>query len=644
MTRVSAYQRAFVTESAELLQALNEALIDLEKEPDDLAPIEEIFRVAHSLKGMAATMGYDRMAQLTHQMENILDLVRQRQHPVTEGLVALIFECLDTLQEILDAIASGRAEADVAELIDKIGRFQAAPVADMAAMTKSFRVRVVLAENCVLKSVRAYMVIKRLNNIGEIRKSRPSLEDIEDEKFGNEFELDFATLFDPDKVRADIRAIGEVETVEVVELAAECGLKEKSRRRAAVTASESLTVRVGINHLDNLVNLVGELVIARSRLEDISHALGEPALEEVLQDLQHLTGELQYEVMRTRMVPVGNIFSRFPRMVRDTAKELGKKVNFVVEGSDIELDRIVLDEIGDPLVHLLRNAVGHGIEEPRARVDAGKPETGTIMLSAERAKNAVVISVEDDGAGLDPNQLRRAAVEDGFLSAEEAESLRDEGTYDLICRPGFTTRSQSDDLAGRGVGMDAVKGKIEALGGTLSIHSEKGKGSHFLLELPLTLAIVQALMVTTAGYTYALPLSNVVEVSSLAGHQLKQIKDEQVFVLHDKVVPLVWLDEIFGLDGGGRGRAGGWQVAVVRRGDELCGLVVEELLGRAEVVVKPLAKLFGAHHGIGGVTVLGDGRLALVIDVRTLDTRSWGVAKATGVSEIATPAKNAGSK
>lgn len=625
----SQYKDAFVVEANELLHALNESLMSLEKEPGNQACVEEIFRAAHSLKGMAATMRFENMAGLTHHLENILDLVRQRRHPVTDELLEICFECLDALQGMVEAINAGEAERNAGDLIERLTIFGVrepqSPTAEgpdeknFDHANRLYKVTVTLAKNCVLKSVRAYMVVKRLNHIGEVRKSNPSLKDIEDEKFGDWFELDFASSEPAEKIKSDVKAVSEVAGVKVQEMSTAAGPKVTSEIGKSISTSESQTVRISISHLDNLVNLVGELVINRSRLEKISEAIENLELNDVVQELRRLTSDLQYEVMQTRMVPVGNIFSRFPRMVRDAAKELGKKIDFVVDGNDIELDRTVLDEIGDPIVHLLRNAVGHGVESPRDRLISGKSETGTIKLSAAREKDAVIIEVSDDGGGLDRDKLKQKAIAMELYSAREIDSLREAELFALICRPGVTTADTTGTLSGRGVGMDAVKGKIEALGGTLQISSKAGLGTKFRLELPLTLAIIQALMVSAAGRTYALPLGNVVEVSAVDEQAIKQVKDERVMVVHDKIIPLVWLAEKMGSRPGSRAPERGCQVAVIRRGQELCGLVVEALIGRSEIVVKPLTKFFGAQPGIGGVTVLGDGQLVLVLDVRTLN-------------------------
>lgn len=617
----SKHQEAFETEASELLKTLNSSLIRLEKEPDDLRYVEEIFRAAHSLKGMAAMMEYGNLVALTHNMESVLDLVRRRQCPADAELIGIVFECFDALQEMIDAIIAGEAEKDAAALIERLARFSESTADQMTAAatpTKQYKVSVKLADNCVLKSVRAYMAVKRLNHIGQVYRSNPTLEDIEDERFQDRFEIELSSSFPADKIKADLEAISEVESVEVAEVASQPGTGARPKTKSTISATESQTVRISIDHLDNLIDLAGELVILRSRFEKISGTLHNLKLNDVVRDLHQLSGDLQYEVMRTRMVPVGNIFDRFPRMVRDIAKQVGKQVDFVIEGNDIELDRTVLDEIGDPIVHLLRNAVGHGIELPADRLVAGKPESGIIKLSARREKDVVVIEVSDDGAGIDPDALKQKAIDLKIISETLAQEISEKDVFDLVCRPGFTTADSADELSGRGVGMDVVKGKIEALGGILTIDSEIGKGAQFTLELPLTLAIIQALMVGSADRIFALPLGNVVEVSSVREREVKWVKDRPVMLFQDKVIPLVWLSETMNVNNTSCRNISDSRVAIIRRGRDLRGLVVEELLGRTEIVVKPITSI-GSQPGIGGITVLGDGRLALVIDVRTLN-------------------------
>lgn len=628
------YREVFIEEARELLQSLTDSLLILEKEPKDLAPVEECFRVAHSLKGMAATMGYDDISQLTHKMESFLDGVRKKERRVTSEDVDLLLKCCDALQATVERLAGAAAEAPkldllAAELEGAADRHQE-PVPDAGeSERKCYEIKIRLDDHCVLKSVRAYMAFKRLTQMGEIAQTTPSMEEIEDEQFGNEFVVIISSPSSPEKIEQAVSAVSEVVAVEVAEtqdaakesVASEETETAASQEQPAPRISEAQSVRVTIGHLDNMVNLVGELVITRARLESMTGGLGIPELDDVLEELRRTSSELQHTVMQTRMVPVAQIFNRFPRMVRDCARNLGKQVDFRIEGLDIELDRTVLDEIGDPIVHLLRNAVSHGVEEPERRNADGKPETATITLRALREQDAVAIVVEDDGRGLDPDQLKHAIVGAGRLSQAEATAMSDEEAYYLICEPGFTTAKEADEVSGRGVGMDAVKGKIEHLGGRLDIRSELGKGSRFTLLLPLTLAIIQALLVESEGRMYAIPLSSVVEAAELQMVEQKVVQQQPVIILHDQVVPLVGLQALLNRDLS-QDKSPGEDVVVVQLGEIRKGIVVDRLVGQQEIVIKPLdAALCGASR-IGGATVLGDGRVALIIDLRGLQETS----------------------
>lgn len=629
------YRQVFIEEARELLQSLTDSLLALEKEPNDLAPVEECFRVAHSLKGMAATMSYNDIAQLTHKMESFLDGVRKKERQTTSNDIDLLLRCCDALQASVEALAGATEEAPGLESLaaDLERAASAAPEAESHAPTPSavhtrYEIKVRLDDGCVLKGVRAYMAFKRLNLMGEIEQTVPSMAEIEDEQFGNEFIVFFVSQTTPEKIKEAVLGVSEVTGAEVTALGSRAPEQKPAAAGPVTTAqvaepaklSEVQSVRVTIGHLDNMVNLVGELVITRARLESMTASLAMPELDEVLEELRRTSADLQHTVMKTRMVPVAQIFNRFPRMVRDAARNLGKQVEFSMEGLDIELDRTVLDEIGDPLVHLLRNAVGHGVETPEARVAAGKPEAATVLLRAAREQDAVLISVEDDGRGLDPEKLRRAFVEMGRRTEIEAASMTDEEAYYLICEPGFTTAKEATDLSGRGVGMDAVKGKIEHLGGNLQISSEPGKGARFTLLLPLTLAIIQALLVESDARTYAIPLSGVVEAAELGSVEQKVVQQRPVMILHDKVVPLVDLQNLLDPDMPARPSRGG-EVVVVQIGEVRRGLVVDRLVGQQEVVIKPLDAALCAGASIGGATVLGDGNVALIIDLRGLQER-----------------------
>lgn len=624
------YREVFVTEARELLQLLTDSLLALEKERHDLAPVEECFRVAHSLKGMAATMSYTDIADLTHKMENLLDSVRTKRRDVTSEDIDLMLKCCDALQASVDRVAGGATEApDLESLCAEIERAVAAgstaPAPSPESATNRYQVDIRLDSGCVLKSVRAYMTFKRLNLIGEIEKTVPSLNDIEDEKFDRDFTVLFSSQVAAEKIEEAIMGVTEIVSADV-RLADVSPVKEdvktvaQEETGAPPRMSDTQTVRVTIGHLDNMVNLVGELVISRARLESLTADLDISELEDIVEELRRTSSELQHTVMQTRMVPVANIFNRFPRMVRDSARKLGKEVDFHIEGLDIELDRTVLDEIGDPLVHLLRNAVGHGVESPEERAKAGKADTATITLRAMREQDAVAIVVEDDGRGLDPDRLRGKAVELGLISEEEATAIGEEEALYLVCQPAFTTAAEATDLSGRGVGMDAVRGKIEALGGSLHIASTAGEGTRFTLLLPLTLAIIQALLVESAGQTYAVPLGSVIEAADLAAVQRKMVQRKPVMILHDQVVPLVDLQSLLHPHEKRQAIEGG-EVVVVELGEVRKGLVVERLVGQQEIVIKPLDTALCGTSGISGATVLGDGRVALIIDVRNLQER-----------------------
>jgi two-component system chemotaxis sensor kinase CheA len=494
----------------------------------------------------------------------------------------------------------------------------------------AWHVQVMLEKSCVLKAVRAYMVIKRLARLGRIMETHPTEREIEDELFDRSFEVILASSADENDIRAAVLHVSEIETVETVPLMTtapphgevspvESVLAAQQLAREAPKVAHAQTVRVAIGHLDTLVDLAGELVIMRSRLDRIAAKSGNAELLETLEELHRVSSELQYEIMQTRMVPVGNIFNRFPRMVRDLSVELGKRVDFYLEGLDIELDRTVLDEIGDPLVHLLRNSLDHGVEPSEERVLAGKPTIASVHLSARRERDHVAIIVSDDGRGIDPELVWTAAVERGLVSAAERSDYDDAAILMFACMPGFSTTEQATKVSGRGVGLDAVKGKIEYLGGTLQIRSELGAGTEFVLRLPMTLAIIQALIVEASGQSYALPLSVVDEVYDSGDVRVDTVDGAPVVVLRTgEIVPLARLDallsggDVHGLPDDGS------SVVLVQSGTVRYALCVDELGGRREIVVKPLSRLLREAHGFSGATILGDGRVMLILDPRTL--------------------------
>jgi len=647
---MSAYKDVFLSESAEYIQAITDGLLALESNPNDLEPVETVFRGAHSLKGMAAAMGYTRTAELTHKMESLMDTVRKREQEADPSLIDLVLRAVDAAKDLIAGESAGDTELDVGDLLTALGERTGARSSSPHTSSSDspqgtsedgasgvnepvdpgdgtrFRVRVTLTEACVLKSVRAYMVIKRLGHMGTVLDTEPGARQIEDEEFDRSFDVIMRTKESAGAIEKALGAVSEVGSVVVTteEQPAAPAIEEhriqERTRKAVPKIAETQTVRVSIGHLDSMVNLVGELVITRSRLDRIAHDLASAELIETLAALEQVSGELQHEVMQTRMVPVGNIFNRFPRMVRDLARDLDRQVSFEMAGLDIELDRTVLDEIGDPIVHLLRNAVDHGLESREARVAAGKPAKGTVRLEAGRDRDQVKIFVSDDGAGMDVNRIWSKACESRLVDPSERDTYTTADILLLTCSPGFSTAAKATSVSGRGVGMDVVKGKIEYLGGTVSIHSQQGQGTTVTMTLPLTLAIIQSLLVGNGDQVFALPLSAVSEVLGRDEVRLKTVDGSPVAVLRDgSIAPLFRLDEVIGVaEMRKRMPDANDHIVLMESGDQVRALAVERLVGRHEIVIKPLSPLFKNLRGLSGATVLGDGRVALILDPRTL--------------------------
>jgi two-component system chemotaxis sensor kinase CheA len=682
---MSEYKEIFRAESEEHLQQLNDSLLGLEQNPNDLEYINTMFRSAHTLKGMSATMGFNTISELTHEMENLMDMVRKSQVEVSNGLIDILFECLDTLEALVEAVDSG-GEVDIAHLqatltqamegnmpvehiknsvatsIDVIQNEIARDIPDEGTKTQAeldtvidnielsdnekqaiqeavndgnrvVSLKVILDESCVLKSARSTLVLINVSKMGDIIKCTPTEAELEDEKFDLDFTVIFATKSADDDIVGAIRKISEIKEVVPTTIAENSGVEEKQQETkasdteekksaSAVKRSDAVksiqSVRVNIERLDNLMNLVGELIINKIRLNQLASDLNAKDLDESLANLDRLTNEIQTEVMESRMVPIDQIFSRFPRMVRDLAKSEGKQINLIIEGKEIELDRTVLDEIGDPLVHLLRNAVDHGIESEEERKQLGKPVAGLVRLAASRQRNSVLIEVEDDGKGMEPGHLRDVAVKKGLLTREEVDKLSDNDALNLIFMPGFSGAKVVTDISGRGVGMDAVKTKIEALGGSVKISSVPGQGSIMKLQLPLTVAIIQSLMVTVSDETYAIPLGNVIRDVGIKASDIKTIEGKEVIMLRGEVLPLLRLHDILESSAEKEDKQNLIVVVVEKMGSNI-GLVVDDLLGQQEVIIKTLDnKLLKNMKGFAGATILGDGSVALILDIATL--------------------------
>ena len=678
------YMDMFLDESHEHLQSLNEGLLRLEENMEEISVVNDIFRNAHTLKGMSATMGFAKIAELTHEMEDVLDLVRKEQLKLNEDIMDTLFKCLDSLEQMVDSVGNGEAEdvVDVSDLVAKLssiskgtpppaaapaaGGAVAAPAAgdasggagsdlgiddiDLDVMKKAkdagmnvFHVKVTLMESCVLKAARSVMVMHALDEIGDVIKSVPPAEDLEQEKFERSFDIVVATASDAEAVTNAVDTVSEIEDIGVEELdpdalakpaepapaaaapaaaaaapkkAAAPAKKEGAKAAAPKKQHQSQSVRVDIEKLDTLMNLMGELVINKVRLEQIGQTHRMSDLMETLEQMDRVTGDLQNIVMKVRMVPVSAVFNRFPRMVRDVSKELGKEINLTIEGEETELDRTVIDEIGDPIMHLLRNSLDHGVESPDAREAKGKPRVGEVGLIARHEGNNVVIMITDDGAGIDAGKIRRKAVEKGMITQDEADRLDDADAVRLIFLPGFSTAEQITDISGRGVGMDVVRSKIEALSGHVDVETHIDEGSVFKIKLPLTLAIIQAMLVRVQEEMYAIPLTSIDSTVNIEPTDIQTIQNKEVIVLRGEIIPIVRMEEALQVPHVKDSEE--LFVVVVHAGEAKAGIVVDNLIGQQEIVIKTLGNLFAGLKLFGGATVLGDGRVALILDVATM--------------------------
>jgi len=657
----------FLQEAEEQLQLLDQDIVLLEKEGPRPELLQEIFRAAHTLKGSSASIGHAKMASLTHAMENVLDLLRHGKAECTTALIDTLLESLDGLRLLKEEVETLQdCGFDPAELVERLNevvgqgdgarepsavpaRGEGLAPADSWGEGReagAVRLTVRIADDCLLLAARCLQVYLEASSFGSVVSSTPSLEAIESQQAAHRMEL----LVRTGQVEEMIRAVGSLPDVvevavdqgEPIEVAASPAGQAGERGATAPTGAGSpesgragsrtngsgkglgKTVRIDVERLDDLMNLVGELVIDRTRLAQIGGQLqaryddisiGE--LNETSQHIGRIVDELQESIMKARMLPVESLFNRLPRVVRDLAQRSGKKVDFVVEGRETELDRSVIEELHDPLVHLLRNCVDHGIEPPEQRLAAGKDEVGRIRLSAMHRENRILLRVEDDGAGIDPAKIKATAVRKGLLTGEAAERLSDQEAMELIFAPGFSTAATVTDVSGRGVGMDIVRTNIEKLNGSVAVESRPGEGTRFTLELPLTLAIIDALMVGLGDQILAIPLVSVVETLRVWRTEIQWINKRQAIQLRESVLPLIGLDQALGLPSfsGGSDRV---FVVAVRVGENRYGLVVDSLLGELQVVIKSLGRQVGTIAGVTGATILGDGRVALILDVPSL--------------------------
>ena len=692
---VSQYLEIFLDETKEHLQNLNTQILNLEADAENMDTVNEIFRAAHSLKGMAGTMGYKRMQNLTHDMENVFSEVRNGNIKVQPEMIDVLFQCLDALEEYTNNIQETADEGtnDNEPLIKQLNDIlngggsgkaaapaAAAPTASAAAASadgdkkwngialddtqigviteavkagkKAYGLTVTVQESCILKAARAFLVFKAIEEKGEIIISDPSAQDIEDEKFERDFSLivlSEAEIDDLIKAASNVSEIDNVvgdalvleetkgyrpaenaESTAVAE-APKAAVEEKKAQPAPAAKSNdkkpaagkpvvNRTVRVDIEKLDALMNLVSELIIAKNSLVSASgqEQNTNASFNEQIEYLESVTTNLHESVMKVRMVPIENVVNKFPRMIRDLSKTLDKKMELYMTGEETELDRTVVDEIGDPLMHLLRNSADHGLEsDPELRIQRGKPAVGSIFLDAYQDGNNVVIEVRDDGNGIDVDAVRNKAIERGTITAEQAVGMSDKEIIDLLFLPSFSTAKKVTDVSGRGVGLDVVKSKIESLSGEVEVKSKLGEGSTWTIRLPLTLAIIQALMVVVGDEKYAIALGAIQGIEDIQISDIKLVENKEVLNLRGTVIPVIRMSELLDIESS-KADEENLVVVIVKKGDKQAGLVVDDLLGQQEIVIKSMGSYIKQCKFISGATVMGDGGVALILDANAL--------------------------
>lgn len=623
------YAELFLTESRDNLVAVNEALLRLERDPREADAIDAAFRAVHTIKGMAGVMGYAAVADLAHDMEALLASARDEHRGLRSDDPPLLFEGADALEAAIEASVAGRAgDVDVNSVCARLRGWATATHAVPATVGEfllppgdGLAVTVTLSRDTPLRGARAMLVLERARTLGHVVAVVPDERALAEDHFESTFAIRLRSNASQELIAETLREAGYVESVRVVRegRTADPGAAAVDRADSAWTtgtlkAPLQRYVRIDLRRLDSLMNLMGELVIARGRLEQAIAPITDPTIQDAAGAVGRLIGEMQSGILSSRMVPVWQVFDRFPRVVRDAARSLGKELDFSVEGREIELDRALLEQIGDPLVHLLRNAIDHGIEEPDERVKAGKPAAGKLVLSASRDRSSVVIRVTDDGRGIDRQRMLTRGQAEGILDPARAE-LSDEDLLKVIARPGFSTAERVTTMSGRGVGVDAVVNRVRSIGGSVELRTTLGKGTSITIRLPVTLAIIQALLARVGEETYALPLTHVRETLQLTPSVVRRVRGSDVLVLRDEVLPLLSLRQIVDLP---VRDAEGSQVVVLEVADRRAGLVVDQLRGQQEIVVKPIDGARGAASCFSGATILGDGVPALILEATSL--------------------------
>lgn len=670
----SQYLDVFIEESADHLEVLSTQLLALEKKPKEKKIIEEIFRAAHTLKGMAATMGYTDLADVTHHLENVFDSIRYDKLNVQSRMIDVLFETVDYLNEIVEDIAAGgEGKRDVTRIIEILSALntgetlpdQRESLSEVAATItateevehiehmdefeltilqesieqgfSNYEIHVELSKNCLLKGARVFMVFEVLEQLGEVVKSQPTVNELEEEAFDYTFTVLLISKHPQEEIQQKIHKVSEIEKIKIIPFSPtaytakkhedervhketkDTPTKDQKESTPTKTPVARQTIRVNIERLDVLMNLFEELLIDRGRLETISSELNHTDLTETVERMTRVSGDLQNIILNMRMVPIDTVFNRFPRMVRQLARELEKQVEVQIIGADTELDRTVIDQIGDPLVHLIRNAMDHGIETPEKRKNSGKNEQGTITLEAYHSGNYVIIEIADDGAGINQEKVLKGAIEKGVVGKEEAALLDEQQVYELIMASGFSTSETVSDVSGRGVGLDVVKNTIETLGGSITIDATPGKGSIFSIQLPLTLSIISVMLIELENEKYAIPLSSVIETAIVRKEDILSAHHKKVIDFRGQVIPLVFLHDVFEVSQSkNRSESAYVSIVIIKKGEKLAGLVVDSFIGQQEVVLKSLGAYLTNTYAISGATILGDGEVALIIDSNAL--------------------------
>lgn len=634
MDDVSKYRELFFEESDEYIQTLNDCLLELEKNPNEINIINEIFRAAHTLKGMAATMGYNTMAELTHHMENVFSLFKNGTIAVDSDIISLLFNCLDKLLEIIEDLRIEKyIEYDIGDLLkalDNIGKGETGTQDTKKSSSKdlntkiddtdmmiiqdardkgfiAYKIIIKLSEDCQLKGARSYLVVNRLESMGEIIHSDPAPEKLEAGEFDLQFQLIYLSKQDKETIFETIDGIAEIDDIVIKEIDSDLKRKNSETKNFGTTIKKldvknqakvdsnshghvNQSIRVDLNRLDQFMNLVSELVIYRNRLDDISSRLNVNEIHSPLEQVTRITSDLQDLVLRIRMQPVSVVFNRFPRMIRDLSKDLGKELDLIIEGEETELDRTVISELGEPLVHLLRNAADHGIESTNDRIVLGKPSTGVIRLTAYQEGNKVIIKVSDDGKGIKPENLGK------------------------IFEPGFSTVREVTNISGRGVGMDVVKQKIMSLGGTIDVNSELSKGTTFTINLPLTLSIIQSLLIKVGDEIFALPLGIIEKIVEIEYKDIVKSHNDEVYIYRGHAIPVIRLDKKLSLESKDCNK----HIIIILLGSQYYGLLVDDLIGQQEIVIKKLGGILKKTKEYIGATILGNGDIILILDAGNL--------------------------